>query len=118
MAVNEDSASHLYDFQGDYTSTLDLSTTTSNHPVWTSASNAIWWSEDHWWIGELSNMGTTEAGIVSVQNSTCPHNFTTSSGETIGSVTWQYQSATGTWTDAETFGIFTLPGNEVLFKIF
>ena len=109
LVVIEDGAEDLSSYSGEYTSNLDIDT--GGYSWWMSEDNeyCIWRSDDLWRVGFFSNMGTTEADIVSKQPSDCPHGLITSTGERIAEVTWKYNTE-GVFQEAEPHGIFTITG--------
>ena len=115
LVVIEDGLEGLNGLTGEYTSNLDIDA--AGYSWWLSEDNeyCIWRSDNLWRVGLFSNMGTTEADIVSKQASDCPHSQITSTGEQIASVTWKYNNGEGVFQDAEPHGIFTITGKQTNF---
>ena len=109
----EDGASDFYDLSGEYTSNLDEDDW--GNYWWLSEDNeyCIWLTEGLWRVGLYKNIGTTEADIVSIESSDCPHNLITSTGELVAKINWQYKTGEEEWEEAKSHGIYTVTGKVV-----
>ena len=97
---------------GTYVSSLDLEV--NDFPWWQLGEYAIWKSNDSWNIGLLTNLGSDEAEIVSINNTLCPH----STDLLPNQIVWAYRETDGSLTDPGPYGITTTFGKYVIFLCF